>query len=168
MFGYPEVTAPETQPGRHGDYFHPKIFGATIWLVPSIHNKEAFMVQARIVRLEGGAPRPKEKKVAESKDLTIKLAIRLNETINDVLRTMIRYRGDLSNMANEALNAVDLSEVKMISIEEKMVRDTTITIPKTLHKKLKKLADDRNSSMNVLVNTAMAHWLAGKGEIKLR
>lgn len=126
------------------------------------------MVQARIVRLEGGAPRPKEKKLAESKDLTIKLAIRLNETINDVLRTMIRYRGDLSNMANEALNAVDLTEVKMISIEEKMVRDTTITIPKTLHKKLKKLADDRDSSMNVLVNTALAHWLAGKGEIKLR
>jgi hypothetical protein len=126
------------------------------------------MVQARVVRLEGGSPRPKEKKVAESKDLTIKLAIRLNETINDVLRTMIRYRGDLSNMANEALNAVDLSEVKMISIEEKMVRDTTITIPKTLHKKLKQLADDRDSSMNVLVNTALAHWLAGKGEIKLR
>ncbi len=118
--------------------------------------------------MEGGSPRPKEKKVAESKDLTIKLAIRLNETINDVLRTMIRYRGDLSNMANEALNAVDLSEVKMISIEEKMVRDTTITIPKTLHKKLKQLADDRDSSMNVLVNTALAHWLAGKGEIKLR
>lgn len=126
------------------------------------------MVQARIVRLEGGSPRPREKKVAESKDLTIKLAIRLNETINDVLRTMIRYRGDLSNMANEALNTVDLAEVKMISIEEKMVRDTTITIPKTLHKKLKKLADERNSSMNVLVNTALAHWLAAKGEIKLR
>lgn len=126
------------------------------------------MVQARVVRLEGGSPRPKEKKVAESKDLTIKLAIRLNETINDVLRTMIRYRGDLSNMANEALNAVDLSAVKMISIEEKMVRDTTITIPRTLHRKLKKLADDRDSSMNVLVNTALAHWLAGKGEIKLR
>ena len=126
------------------------------------------MVQARIVRLEGGTPRPKDKKVGESKDLTIKLAIRLNETINDVLRTMIRYRGDLSNMANEALNAVDLSEVKMISIEEKMVRDTIITIPRTLHKKLKKLADDRDSSMNVLVNTALAHWLAGKGEIKLR
>lgn len=126
------------------------------------------MVQSRVVRLEGGAARPKEKRVAEPKDLTIKLAIRLNETINDVLRTMIRYRGDLSNMANEALKAVDLSEVKMISIEEKMVRDTTITIPKTLHKRLKKLADDRDSSMNVLVNTALAHWLAGKGEIKLR
>jgi predicted CopG family antitoxin len=126
------------------------------------------MVQARVVRLEGAAPRPKEKKAATAAESTIKLAIRMNETINDVLRTMIRYRGDLSNMANEALNAVDLSEVKMISIEEKMVRDTTITIPRTLHKKLKKLADDRDSSMNVLVNTALAHWLAAKGELKLR
>ncbi len=126
------------------------------------------MVQARVVRLEGGTPRPKDKKAAAPAESTIKLAIRMNETINDVLRTMIRYRGDLSNMASDALEAVDLSAVKMISIEEKMVRDTTITIPRTLHKKLKKLADERNSSMNVLVNTALAHWLAAKGEIKLR
>lgn len=126
------------------------------------------MAQTRVVRLEGGKPRPKDKKTAAPAVSTIKLAIRMNETINDVLRTMIRYRGDLSRMANEALVAVDLSEVKMISIEEKMVRDTTITIPRTLHKKLGKLAGERDSSMNVLVNTALAHWLAAKGEIKLR
>lgn len=126
------------------------------------------MAQNRVVRLEGGTPRRKEKKEAAVAESTIKLAIRMNETINEVLRTMIRYRGDLSRMANEALGSVDLSEVRMISIEEKMVRDTTITLPKALHKKLKKLAGDRDSSMNVLVNTALAHWLAAKGELKLR
>jgi hypothetical protein len=36
-------------------------------------------------------------------------------------------------------------------------------MPRVLHKKVKKIADDRDSSMNILVNTALAHWLARKG-----
>jgi predicted transcriptional regulator len=55
----------------------------------------------------------------------------------------------------------------MVSVEEKMVRDTTITMPRTLHQKLKKIAADRDSSMNILVNTALAHWLAKKGELRI-
>ena len=43
-----------------------------------------------------------------------------------------------------------------------MHRDATITMPRVLHKRLKKIADDRDSSMNILVNTALAHWLAKK------
>lgn len=128
---------------------------------------QALKAQVRVVRLEGGTSRPKDKKAAVAES-TIKLAIRMNETVNELLRTMIRYRGDLSRMANEALGSVNLAEVRMISIEDKMVRDTTVTLPKALHKKLKKLASDRDSSMNVLVNTALAHWLAAKGELKLR
>jgi hypothetical protein len=48
-----------------------------------------------------------------------------------------------------------------------MVRDTTITMPRVMHRKLKKIADDRVSSMNILVNTALAHWLAKKGALRL-
>jgi predicted transcriptional regulator len=43
-----------------------------------------------------------------------------------------------------------------------MVRDTTITMPRSLHTKLKQIADSRDSSMNIMVNTALAHWLARK------
>ena len=48
-----------------------------------------------------------------------------------------------------------------------MVRDTTITLPRTLHKELREIARERQSSMNILVNTALAHWLASKGELRL-
>ena len=122
-----------------------------------------------VVRLESSSAAKKapKKAVAEASDQNIKLAIRLNEGVNDALRAMIRYRGDLSIMALEALNTIDLTRVALVSIEEKMVRDTTITMPRTLHKKLKKIADDRESSMNILVNTALAHWLAKKGAIRL-
>jgi hypothetical protein len=54
-----------------------------------------------------------------------------------------------------------------LTVEEKMVRDTTISMPRTLHKKLKKISEDRDTSMNILVNTALAHWLAKKGALRL-
>jgi hypothetical protein len=122
-----------------------------------------------IVRLEtssGGKKTPK-KAVPEAKEQNIKLAIRLNEGINEALRTLIRYRGDLSTMALEALGSVDLTRAALVSADERMVRDTTITMPRLLHKKLKKIADDRDSSMNILVNTALAHWLAKKDALRL-
>lgn len=124
-------------------------------------------METRYVRLEGGTAKPK-KKAADQRESTLKLAIRLNEGVNDALRTLIRYRGDLSAMAIEALSTVDLESAGLVSVDEKMVRDTTITIPKALHKKLKKVSETRDTSMNIVVNTALAHWLAGKGALKLR
>ncbi len=124
-------------------------------------------METRYVRLEGGTAKPK-KKTADQRENTLKLAIRLNEGVNEALRTLIRYRGDLSAMAIEALSTVDLESAGLVSVDEKMVRDTTITIPKALHKKLKKVSETRDTSMNIVVNTALAHWLAGKGALKLR
>lgn len=122
-----------------------------------------------VVRLERLTESKKTKKAAPpAQDPIIKLAIRLNEGVNEALRSLIRYRGDLSVMAIEALESVDLATVTLVSVEEKMVRDTTISLPRPLHKKLKKIADDRDSSMNILVNTGLAYWLAKKGSITLR
>jgi hypothetical protein len=121
-----------------------------------------------VVRLERPTESKKTKKAAPpAQDPIIKLAIRLNEGVNEALRSLIRYRGDLSVMAIEALQSVDLATVTLVSVEEKMVRDTTISLPRPLHKKLKKIADDRDSSMNILVNTGLAYWLSKKGAITL-
>ncbi|MBY0504011.1 MAG: hypothetical protein K2X03_08875 [Bryobacteraceae bacterium] len=122
-----------------------------------------------VVRLERPTESTKAKKAAPpAQDQIIKLAIRLNEGVNEALRTLIRYRGDLSVMAIEALESVDLVTVTLVSVDEKMVRDTTISLPRPLHKKLKKIAGDRDSSMNILVNTGLAYWLSKKGAITLR
>lgn len=122
-----------------------------------------------VVRLQASsAPRTAPKKPAvEERQATIKLAVRLNEGINDALRTLIRYRGDLSKMALQALETVDLTRVALVSPDEPMVADTTISMPRLLHKRLKKVAEDRETSMNIVVNTALAHWLAGKGALRL-
>jgi hypothetical protein len=97
----------------------------------------------------------------------IKLAIRLNTTVNEELRRMIRYRGDLSKFAIEALEQVELRSAALISDDEPMVPDTTISLPRSLHKKLRAISKERSASMNILVSTALAHWLAGQGKLKL-
>ena len=71
-------------------------------------------------------------------------------------------------LAIEALESVDLATVTLESVEENMVRSTTISLPRQMHKKLKKIADDRDSSMNILVNTGLAYRLSNKGAITLR
>lgn len=122
-----------------------------------------------VVRLESDSKsaRPKQKAAAPN-DETVKLAIRLNEGVNEALRDLIRYRGDLSAMAIEALNSIDLDSAKLISADEKMVRDTTITLPRELHAKVKTAAEERGKSMNIMVSSALAHWLSKKGALKLR
>lgn len=70
-------------------------------------------------------------------------------------------------MALAALEAVDLTRVALVSTEERMVRDTTITMPRQLHKQLKSIANQRDASMNIIVNTALAHWLERKGVLRL-
>jgi hypothetical protein len=110
---------------------------------------------------------PAKKPAAAGSTKVTKLAVRLDAGINDALRSLIRYRGDLAKMAVEALETVDLSTVALVN-PETMARDTTISMPVSLHKKLQKLADQRGTSMNIAVNTALAHWLAAKGAIRLR
>jgi len=121
-----------------------------------------------VVRLQASSRvKSPVKKVAVEPSSTIKLAVRLNEGINDALRTRIRYRGDLSKMSLQALETVDVARIALVSPDEPMVADTTISMPRTLHRRLKKIAEERRTSMNIVVNTALAHWLAGKGALRL-
>ena len=121
-----------------------------------------------VVRLQASsAAKSTPKKAAVEPSSTIKLAVRLNQGVNDALRVLIRYRGDLSKMALQALETVDVARVALVRSDEPMVADTTISMPFTLHQKLKQIAEKRRTSMNVVVNTALAHWLAGKGAVRL-
>jgi|SRR3954452_12697911 len=120
----------------------------------------------RLVSDSSSSARAKKAAPAATPKIT-KLAVRLDERINDALRTRIRYRGDLAAMAVQALETVDLSNVALVNAE-RMVRDTTISMPVKLHDQIKKLAGRRRTSMNIMVNTALAHWLAANGAVRLQ
>ncbi len=120
-----------------------------------------------IVRLlpEDETKRPRRTRQASA---VRKLVIRLLPGINEHLRAEMRYRGDLSTMILEAINTVDLETVRLVDLStETHIPTTTVALPTQIHAGLKTLAKSRNTSMNVLVNTAVAHWLAGKKIIRL-
>ncbi|HYK90507.1 MAG TPA: hypothetical protein VE398_17160 [Acidobacteriota bacterium] len=97
-----------------------------------------------------------------------KLVIRLLPGINEHLRTAMRYRGDLSAMIIEAINTVDLQSVRVVELaSDSRLRTTTVGLPPSIHESLSAVAKLRNASMNIMVNTALAHWLAGKKVIRL-
>jgi hypothetical protein len=97
-----------------------------------------------------------------------KLVIRLLPLIDEHLRSVMRYRGDLTTMIIEAINSVELQSVQLVELAgESPLRTTTIGLPQSLHKDLKAVAKVRNASMNIMVNTALAHWLAAKKVIRL-
>jgi hypothetical protein len=120
-----------------------------------------------VIRLlrEDEAPRPK---TASKRPTVRKLVIRLLPGINEHLRAEMRYRGDLQSMIMEAISSVDLESVRLVDLSsESRLGTTTIGLPPAIHSKLKSLAKSRNTSMNVMINTAVAHWLAGKKIIRL-
>ena len=97
-----------------------------------------------------------------------KLVIRLLPAISEHLRREMRYRGDLSAMVIEALSSVDLKTVGIVDLAtDARMSTTTIALPPQLHSQIKAVAKSRNASMNEIVNTAVAHWLAGKKIIRL-
>ncbi|HYA40494.1 MAG TPA: hypothetical protein VEF34_04290 [Syntrophobacteraceae bacterium] len=121
-----------------------------------------------IIRLlsEDGAKRPSP---APHIPAVRKLVIRLLPPLNDRLRTEMRYRGDLSKMIAEAINSVDLQKVRIVDLswDTRLEAATMISLPQKMHAALKALSKARATPMNVLVNTAVAHWLARKGIIGL-
>jgi len=126
---------------------------------PSMHKN--------IIRLlpEEGTKRPRRVRQTAA---VRKLVIRLLPGIDDHLRAETRRRGDLSSMIIEAINAFDLERVRLVDLSsETNIPTTTVALPKSIHAALKALAKTRATSMNVLVNTAVAHWLAGKNIIRL-
>jgi len=104
----------------------------------------------------------------ESRAKTIKLAVRLLEGLNTPLRNMTQYRGDLSEIVMEAIDQVNLADAPLVDIRESKANETCVMLSESVLRTLKKAARQREASLNVLVNTAVAHWLADKKAIKLK
>ncbi|HYK91010.1 MAG TPA: hypothetical protein VE398_19720 [Acidobacteriota bacterium] len=118
----------------------------------------------RLKREHDAKPAMKARRVPSAR----KLVIRLLPLIDEHRRSIMRYRGDLTTMIVEAIGSVDLRSVLLVELAgEAPLRTTTIGLPPSLHKDLKAIAKTKRASMNVLVNTALAHWLAAKRVIRL-
>lgn len=120
-----------------------------------------------VIRLQPEDSKSRPAKMRQSSPVR-KLVIRLLPGIDEHLRGVMRYRGDLSTMIIEAINSVNLKSVRLVELaSDSRLRSTTVALPPSIHDHLKSVAKARDASMNIMVNTAVAHWLAAKKVIRL-
>jgi hypothetical protein len=132
--------------------------------------------------VEGGYMESKKKHVFElTGDKTLRpkkvasgelhrLLVRVLAPINETLRQKAMYRGDLSGMVVQALESVDLQSVSLVAMTwgQEDFRRVTIQVPIKIRNKMVAASKKRGVSMNTLINTALVHWLAEQGDVKIK
>ncbi|HSZ01641.1 MAG TPA: hypothetical protein VK788_19235 [Terriglobales bacterium] len=97
--------------------------------------------------------------------------VRLLSALDKLLRDKPRYLGELSSSINDALLAVDLNTVELVTLQSRQKRtgrETQVVILNRLRKRIHGIAKKRNCSMNQLVNSALLAYYSKTGEGKLK
>ena len=97
--------------------------------------------------------------------------VRLLSSLDKLLRDKPRYMGELSASINDALLAVDLNTVELVTLQSRQKqtgRETQVVILRRLRKRIHQIAKKRNCSMNQLVNSALLAYYSKGGEGKLK
>jgi hypothetical protein len=84
--------------------------------------------------------------------------VRLLTGLDKLLRAKRRYQGDLSASINDALLAVNLNTIKLVTLQGKKkqtARETQVVLLRRLIHRIKKIADARGCSINQLVNSGL-------------
>ena len=90
-------------------------------------------------------------------------------TLDDALRTLMKRRGELSMYVLEALDSADFQKIPLVDINlEIKAPEVNMFMPTELYQKIRAAAEKRDVSLNVIVNSAMAQWLAKRGLVEIR
>lgn len=92
--------------------------------------------------------------------------VRLTDQANELLRTAYHYRGDLSGQLLTICGAVDLRKIDLLKFptgraaakakgEDRPTKKTSIRIPLPRYEVMKDVADERGTSVNALLNSAV-------------
>jgi hypothetical protein len=90
-------------------------------------------------------------------DKTVLFRPRFLAEVDKKLRDMIFRRGELVKLIVLMIKTVDLTTVPLLEISSEIqeLSATTVKLPEAIHKKLKRAAQKRNSTMNALLNSAI-------------
>lgn len=97
--------------------------------------------------------------------------VRLLVGLDKLLREKRRYQGDLSASINDALLAVNLNTVKLVTLQGKKkqtARETQVVLLRRLIRKLHHVAEARDCSINQLVNSGLAAYYSKEQTVKRR
>ena len=87
--------------------------------------------------------------------------VRLLISLDKLLREKRRYQGDLSASINDALLAVNLNTVKLVTLQGKKkqtARETQVVLLRRLIRRLHHVAEARGCSINQLVNSGLTAY----------
>src|SRR6266446_5599234 len=87
--------------------------------------------------------------------------VRLLIALDKLLRKKRRYQGDLSASINDALLAVNLNTVNLITLQGKKkrtARETQVVLLRRLIRRIKRIAGGRGCSINQLVNSGLMDY----------
>ena len=96
--------------------------------------------------------------------------VRLLIGLDKLLRKKRRYQGDLSASINDALLAVNLNTIKLVTLQgkkPKTARETQVVILRRLTRRIQRIADGRGCSMNQLVNSGLIAYYSKESPGKL-
>src|ERR1700726_881683 len=97
--------------------------------------------------------------------------VRLLSALDKLLRDKPRYLGELSSSINDALLAVDLNTVELVTLKSRQKqtgRETQVVILRRLRERIHEVARKRKCSMNQLVNSALLEFYSKTGKIKAK
>ena len=97
--------------------------------------------------------------------------VRLLSSLDKLLRDKPRFMGELSTSINDALLAVDLNTVELVTLQSRQKqtgRETQVVILNRLRKRIHQVAKKRKCSMNQLVNSALLAYYSKTEEGKLK
>jgi hypothetical protein len=96
--------------------------------------------------------------------------VRLLIGLDKLLRAKRRYQGDLSASINDALLAVNLNKVKLVTLQGKKkqtARETQVVLLGQLIRRIKGIAGARGCSINQLVNSGLLAYYLKKTRGKI-
>ena len=95
--------------------------------------------------------------------------VRLLVRLDKLLREKRRYQGDLSASINDALLAVNLNSVELVTLQGKKkqtAKETQVVLLRRLIRRLHHVAEARGCSINQLVNSGLAAYYSKQGSSK--
>lgn len=93
---------------------------------------------------------------------TVRISVRFLDAVDLPLRARVMRQGEFVAFVCEAIETTDLAKVPLVVITNSKAKDTTIRVSEPIFVKLHRIAKERKTSVNVLINTAVAHWLDQK------
>jgi hypothetical protein len=137
--------------------------------------------QGWCIYLPSGSPQQLILRRESSKELVPPVAIRRNPgfevfnvrlliALDKMLRAQRRYQGDLSASINDALLAVNLNTVKLVTLQGKkkqIARETQVVLLRRLIRRIRRIADARACSINQLINSGLMAYYSKKKTGKL-